>query len=218
LKDSTTRQRLPEKRPFNIIAAGVGGQGILLAARLIAQAAMGEGFSVSVGETFGASRRGGTVLSHIRLGNPRTERVTSEKVTGSLVPHHMVDVMVGLEPLEALRAAPYLNPNSSLILNESLQPPVEVIANKAPAPTFDEIQSRLSKLTSHLWTVDALKLASQAGEIRTINTVMIGALAGLHITPIPPKAFETALKAQFDIKAIRIMNNKAFQLGLATVS
>jgi indolepyruvate ferredoxin oxidoreductase beta subunit len=211
-----SRVKIPTNRPFNLIVAGVGGQGILLAARVIAQAATHDGFTVSVGETFGASRRGGTVLSHIRFTNPNRKRSTSRKSTntGSLVPHYMADVLIGLEPLETLRAAHFLNPDSQVLLNEHLQPPVDVIANKANMPSLEEIKSRLSKLVSKLWIVDALALASKAGEIRTANTVMIGALAGLQITPISQTAFETSLQTQFEHKDIRTMNQKAFQIGL----
>lgn len=210
------RVKIPTNRPFNIIIAGVGGQGILLAARVIAQAATHDGFTVSLGETFGASRRGGTVLSHIRFTNPKRKRSTLRKSTntGSLVPHYMADVLIGLEPLEALRAAHFLNPDSQVLLNEHLQSPVDVIANKAIVPSFKEIQSRLSNLVSKLWIIDALALASKAGEIRIENTVMIGALAGLQITPISQTAFETSLQTQFEHKDIRTMNQKAFQIGL----
>ena len=215
-----TAPKIPPNRPFNLIVAGVGGQGILLAARLIAQAATLDGFNVSVGETFGASRRGGTVLSHIRLSNPKTKGSSSRKITltGSLVPRNMADVVIGLEPLEALRAAPYLNPDSQVLLNENLQPPVEVIANKASIPSFTEIRSRLETLTSKLWMVNALHLAGKAGEVRTANIVMIGVLAGLRITPISQTAFEQTLQSQFKIKEIQSTNNKAFQLGLKAFS
>jgi indolepyruvate ferredoxin oxidoreductase beta subunit len=218
---TTTRTpTIPQNRPFNLIIAGVGGQGILLAARLIAQAATLYGLTVSVGETFGASRRGGTVLSHIRLSKPKTTGSSQRKITltGSLVPHNMADVVIGLEPLEALRAANYLNPKSQVLLNEHLQPPVDVIANKTSTPSFTEIKSRFKKLTAKLWTINAFHLASKAGEVRTANTVMIGTLAGLQITPISKSAFERVLQSQFRIKAIQAMNNKAFQLGLKAFS
>ncbi len=217
---TTRTPNIPQNRPFNLIVAGVGGQGILLAARLIAQAATLDGLTVSVGETFGASRRGGTVLSHIRLSKPKTKGSSLRKIAlaGSLVPLNMADVVIGLEPLEALRAANYLNPKSQVLLNEHLQPPVEVIASKASSPSFSEIKSRLTKLTAKLWTVNAFHLASQAGEVRTANTVMIGALAGLQITPITQNTFETVLQSQFRIKAIQTTNTKAFQLGLKAFS
>ncbi len=212
---SVTKPQIPNNRPFNILVVGVGGQGILLAARLIAQAATSEGFDVSVGETFGASRRGGTVLSHIRLNSLLKNNSTLRKIasTGSIIPHNMADVLIGLEPLETLRAARYLNLNSQVLLNKHIQPPVEVTAHRAAIPSFEEIQSRLSQLASNLWTVNALQLASQAGEIRTTNTVMIGALSGLQITPISDTAFESTLKSLFPIISIQAINNKAYQLG-----
>ena len=217
---SGTMVRIPKHRPFNLIIAGVGGQGILLAARLVAQAAILDGLAVSVGETFGASRRGGTVLSHIRFTTPNPNSSTSRKITlaGSLIPHHMVDVLIGLEPIEALRASYYLNPKSQILLNEHLLPPVDVIAGSSTTPMLTEIKSRLTQLSSNLWTVKALQLATEAGEIRTTNTVMIGALAGLNITPISKTAFESALNTQFDIKAVQAVNTKAFELGFQSVS
>lgn len=206
---------LPINRPFNLIIAGVGGQGILLAARIIAEAAHLDGLIVSVGETFGASRRGGTVLSHLRYIKPDPRNLTSQKrtVMGSLVPHCMVDVLMGLEPLEALRAASFLNPKSSILLNQHLRPPIDVIAGKTRSPSFLEIQTRLSGLSERLWTIDAESFASQAGEIRTINSVMIGALAGLGLTHISNKAFEKALAKQFELTTIRTINTKAYRLG-----
>jgi indolepyruvate ferredoxin oxidoreductase beta subunit len=212
---SATKPQLPDNRPFNILVAGVGGQGILLAARFIAQAATSEGFDVSVGETFGASRRGGTVLSHIRLNTSHENNSTSRKITliGSLIPHHMADVLIGLEPLETLRAAQYLTPNSQVLLNEHLQPPVDVISNRAIIPSFKEMKSRITQLVSNVWTVNALQLARQAGEIRTANTVMVGALAGLNITPISHTTFESTLQSLFPIKSIQVVNNKAYQIG-----
>ncbi len=206
---------LPTIRPFNLIIAGVGGQGILLAARIIAKAAHLDGFIVSVGETFGASRRGGTVLSHLRYTKSDHRDSMSQKKTimGSLVPHFMVDVLIGLEPLEALRAAPFLNPNSSILLNQHQIPPVDVITGKIKSPSFLEIQTRLSGLSEKLWTIDAEYLATQAGEIRTINSVMIGALAGSELTHISNKAFEKALAMQFELATIRAINTKAYKLG-----
>ena len=216
MKPLTSKPQFPPNRPFNLVIAGVGGQGILLTARLVAQAASLEGFAVSVGETFGASRRGGTVLSHIRLTNSTKEGAPSRKFTlsGSLVPQYMADVLIGLEPLEALRSAHYLNPSSYILLNEHLQLPVDVISTKATIPSFKEIKSRLSKLEIKFWTLNALKLAAKAGEIRTANAVMLGALASLQITPISQLAFEKTLQSQFQIKAIQTINAKAFQLGL----
>ncbi|MDO8056737.1 MAG: indolepyruvate oxidoreductase subunit beta [Candidatus Hermodarchaeota archaeon] len=206
---------LPLNRPLNILVAGVGGQGILLTARIIATAAMNHGLRVSVGETFGASRRGGPVLSHIRCSHLETSTVTNQQshLTGSLIPLNQADVLVGLEPLESLRAAPYLNPSSRVLLNEQVQPPVNVLANQNAVPTFSIIHQRFSTLVKQLFTVNVLHLAEQAGEIRTTNTVMLGALARLELTPIPASAFEAAIADYFTNATIRAINLKAYQLG-----
>ncbi|MFX0168485.1 MAG: indolepyruvate oxidoreductase subunit beta [Candidatus Hodarchaeota archaeon] len=204
-----------ENRPLNLIVAGVGGQGILLTARIIATAAMNQGIWVSIGETFGASRRGGTVLSHIRLSSLKARTTVKQHplLMGPLVPHNQVDLLIGLEPLEALRAAPYLNPRSVVLLNEYLQPPVKVLADQTQLPTFSAICQRLTQLVARLHTVDALQLAQQAGEIRTANTVMLGALASLQLTPINPAAFETAIAEQFTNDKVRKLNLNAYRLG-----
>ncbi|MFW9831978.1 MAG: indolepyruvate oxidoreductase subunit beta [Candidatus Thorarchaeota archaeon] len=217
---SIPKIQLPANRPFNLIVAGVGGQGILLAARLIAKAAFLDGLIVSIGETFGASRRGGTVLSHIRFTITHQEKSVSRKIplTGSLVPCSMADVLVGLEPLETLRAAPYLNPQSVVLLNTQFQPPIDVIANKAKTITFSTIQSRLSNLVAKLWSINALQLAKAAGEIRTVNTIMVGALAGLQITPISQSAFKLAISDQFENETVQKMNVKAYHFGLNYVT
>ena len=206
---------LPVNRPFNVMVAGVGGQGILLTARIIAVAAMKQGLRVSVGETFGASRRGGPVLSHIRLSSFETSAAVNQQSLhiGSLIPHHHADVLVGLEPLESLRAAPYLNPTSRVLLNEQVQPPVNTLTSQDAVPTFATIRQRFKSLVEQLHTVNALHLAQQAGEIRTTNTVMLGALARLELTPIPATAFEAAITEHFPTSKIRSINLKSYELG-----
>jgi indolepyruvate ferredoxin oxidoreductase beta subunit len=206
---------LPPNRPLNVLVAGVGGQGILLTARLIAVSAMKNGLRVSVGETFGASRRGGPVLSHIRLSPFETSSAATPHsfLSGSLIPHHQADLLVGLEPMESLRAASYLNPNSVVLLNEHLQPPVNVLANQETVPTFLTIRQRFTSLVGQIHTVNALTLAQRAGEIRTTNTVMLGALARLELTPVPASVFEDAINEQFTNAKVRAINLKAFQFG-----
>ena len=206
---------LPSNRPFNVMVAGVGGQGILLAARIIAVAAMKHGLRVSVGETFGASRRGGPVLSHIRLSSFKTSAAANQQalLNGSLIPLYQTDILVGLEPLESLRAAIYLNPTSRVLLNEQVQPPVNVLASQDGVLTFNTIRQRFSNLVKQLHTVNALHLAQQAGEIRASNIVMLGALAQLGLTPIPASTFKAAITEHFTNDKIRSINLKAYELG-----
>jgi len=213
---STKTPALPDRRPFNIVVAGVGGQGILRAASLIAGAAHQQGFDVSVGETFGASRRGGTVLTHIRLGPTRSEKSAASvgMLAGPLVPRNMADVLLGLEPLELLRAAHYLNPATNVLLNAHAQFPVDVIAGKAEYPALSTIEARIRSVCAKLWTVDAIELAQKVGEVRTANTVMVGVLAGLQLTPIEDTAFEQVITRQFTDRAVCTVNRAAYRLGV----
>jgi indolepyruvate ferredoxin oxidoreductase beta subunit len=213
---STKKTALPDRRPFNVVVAGVGGQGILRTASLIAGAAHQQGFDVSVGETFGAPRRGGTVLTHIRLGPIRSEQSAASVgvLTGPLVPRNMADVLVGLEPLELLRAAPYLNPATNVLLNAHTQLPVDVIAGKTEYPALSTIEARIRIICAKLWTVDAVELAQKTAEVRTVNTVMVGVLAGLQLTPIQDAAFERVITRQFTDRAVSTINRAAYRLGV----
>ncbi|MFX1562404.1 MAG: 2-oxoacid:acceptor oxidoreductase family protein [Promethearchaeota archaeon] len=207
---------MPRNRPFNMIIAGVGGQGILRAARLVSGAAHCQGLSVTIGETFGASRRGGTVLSHIRLASLQSisTNIGNMIPSGALVPLNMADVIIGLEPLETLRAAKYLHQKTRVVLNTHQQLPIDVLADKTTSPQISVIKNRLASLCSYLWSANAVELAQQAGDKRTANTVMIGVLAGLEITPIKHESFLEAIKGQFLEPSIQSTNEKAFRLGI----
>jgi indolepyruvate ferredoxin oxidoreductase beta subunit len=213
---SSSHMDFPRNRPFNIIVAGVGGQGILRAARLVSGAAHSQGLAVTIGETFGASRRGGTVISHIRLSptQPVNTNISTSILHGSLIPRYMADVIIGLEPLETLRAAKYLNPKTRVLFNTHQQLPIDVLAGKVSALPISTIETRLTSVCSHIRKVKAVELAQQAGDTRTANTVMIGVLAGLNITPINQDSFANAINTQFIDSSIRSINEKAYKLGV----
>jgi indolepyruvate ferredoxin oxidoreductase beta subunit len=126
----------------------------------------------------------------------------------------MADVLLGLEPLEALRAAPYLNPATCTLLNTHAQFPVDVIAGKAEYPALSTVEARIRSLCAKLWTVDAIELAHRVGEVRTANTVMVGVLAGLDLTPIEQAAFEEVITTQFSDPAVCKVNRTAYRLGV----
>ena len=181
-----------------------------MAARLIATAAHTQGLTVTVGETFGAPRRGGTVHSHIRL-HPAEE---DPEILSPLIPLHRAHLLLGLEPLEALRAAQYLNPQSILLMNTHPHPTAPILAGISSYPPLSTIEGRLRPLCTSLISLDAHSLAIQAGDPRTSNTVMIGLLAGLNLTPITRRAFQKALTTIFPDPRIRTVNQTAFKLGI----
>jgi indolepyruvate ferredoxin oxidoreductase, beta subunit len=175
------------KEPYNLIISGVGGQGNILASGLAALAATAAGFNVVVGETYGASQRGGSVMSHIRL--------SAEKEYGPLVPYGQADVIVGFEPLEALRvASKYAHAETVVIVNTTPVYPVSVIMKETDYPEVVTILDGLRSLAGRVYTLDATALAREAGDPRAQNIVMINALAACPGLPLARRYFEEALE------------------------
>ncbi|MEM3507015.1 MAG: indolepyruvate oxidoreductase subunit beta [Candidatus Bathyarchaeia archaeon] len=191
-------------KEFNIIIAGVGGQGSVLASRMIADAAIMEGYKVRVGETFGAAQRGGAVASHIRIGT---------KVYGPLVPEDGLNALIGLEPLEALRVSvKYLSPKAVAIVNTRKWFPVDVNVGRAKYPSLEEIEDSLKKLCNKVIMIDATKIAEEAGSARSLNVVMLGNLAAIVELPFSIESLKKAIKERVP-KGTEELNLKAFELG-----
>jgi len=195
---------------YNLIIAGVGGQGSILASRVVADAAIkagvetGESLKVRIGETFGAAMRGGAVASHVRIG---------PDVGGPLVPKRGAQAILALEPLEGLRVGvPYLAPGGVAILNTSEIMPMEVKIGTAKYPTIEEIKEALSRLGGKVYLINATDLAIQAGNAKTVSAVMLGALAKLSKLPFNVEKMKEALKGRVPQTTIEV-NEKAFQLG-----
>lgn len=185
---------------FNLIFAGVGGQGSVLASHIIAQAAIEEGLKARVGETFGAAQRGGKVHSHVRIG---------KDVYSPLCKANSVEVLLGCEPNETLRLAlRFSGPSSIIITNTRPVPSMDVNIGAAKYPDIKALLSGLEKLSGKVIAFDATKLAIEAGSERTMNVVLLGALAATGKLPfksdglrkavwdrVPPSTIETNMKA-----------------------
>jgi len=192
--------------PFNIVIAGVGGQGNVLSSRLVADAAIAKGYFVAIGETYGAAQRGGSVMSHIRI---------SKHDVGPLIPQHSAHLLLGFEPIEALRVgAKFLNPSSTAIVNMHPVYPIEVLTGQLEYPPINEVEKRLRTLCSQLYTLDAVDLAQQAGDPLVMNTVMVGALAGAHITPVEVNVLKQEIAK---IRRLKDVNLTAFNLGVDAI-
>ncbi|MEB3779443.1 MAG: indolepyruvate oxidoreductase subunit beta [Desulfurococcales archaeon] len=153
---------------LNIVIVGVGGQGIITAAKVLSEAAMRAGHRVLVAETHGLSQRGGSVIVHVRLGR---------SVEAPLVPRGRADLMIAMEVIEALRYADYLNQDGYIIVDRQVIPP--------PLPGIgyiglDEMLSGLRSLGSRVYDVDASKTAIEYGEPRAVNMYLLGFTAGLN--------------------------------------
>jgi indolepyruvate ferredoxin oxidoreductase beta subunit len=182
----------------NIIIAGVGGQGILTIASIIDLAAMQQGLYVKQAEVHGMSQRGGAVESHLRISD--------KEIFSDLIPKGEADIILAIEPMEALRYLPFLAPDGIIITA------IEPFVNIPNYPDEAAIKNEIAKTGKHLF-VDAEALARQAGNLKTFNTVMLGAAA--RYTGIEMEALKLAITAYFSAKGEETVkvNLEAFQLG-----
>ncbi len=190
-------------KEFNTIIAGVGGQGTILLAEILGEAATIEGLEVKGSETLGMAIRGGPVFSIIRIGN---------EVHGPLVPEGKGDALVGLEPTEALRNITYLSKNGITIINTRPIVPYTVSLGLAKYPKIKKVLETLKRKSKKVIAFDATKLAKEAGVSVATNMVMLGALAGTGKLPIRNKTLKKVLRAHFS-KEMAQINIKAFLLG-----
>jgi indolepyruvate ferredoxin oxidoreductase, beta subunit len=186
---------------YDIILCGVGGQGVLSVAAAIASAAASQGLKVRQSEVHGMAQRGGAVLSHLRLSDAA--------IPGDLVPKGGADMILSMEPLEALRYTAYLKPDGTCVTAST---PFENIPNY---PDLSEIVAKLESLPSAR-VVDAETAAKDAGNRRAVNMVMVGA-ASTHL-PLSQESLESAIAALFARKGEAVVesNIAAFRAGRAS--
>jgi len=197
------------KDPLNLIIAGVGGQGNILASAVIAQAALSEGLDATIGETYGVSQRGGSVMSHLRL--------TKGASPGPLIPRGEADILVGFEPLETLQVAlEFANKETRILLNTRPVYPIAVLAGERAYPPVDEVVDILNHHAAGLTVIEATEMAKEAGEIRSMNLVMVGAVAATGLLPLKLKSYQAVLKDLFKGRALDT-NRLAFEQGYRAV-
>lgn len=138
----------------NIVLAGVGGQGVLLLAEILGNAAILDNYDVRVSEIHGMAQRGGTVLCDVRMG---------EKVYSPTTPDGSADFLVGLEPVETLRHTKLINSETIIIVNKHIVPPASVLTGQNKYPSFDDITNILQKFTKNTIFIDAYELAKKQG-------------------------------------------------------
>jgi len=183
---------------YDVILSGVGGQGVLSVASIIANAAISEGLQVRQSEVHGMAQRGGAVLSHMRI--------SSGKIAGDLVPKGGADLIISMEPLESLRYVEYLKADGMLVTN------TDPFTNIANYPNIDSIHSIIKKLPN--WRlVQAGALAKEAGLAKAVNTVMVGAAS--CFLPLKAQSLEKTIANNFAKKDAAVIesNAKAFKLG-----
>ncbi len=148
----------------SVLIVGVGGQGTLLASRILGAYAMIKGYDVKLSEVHGMSQRGGSVVTHVRFG---------EKIYSPIIPIGDADYILAFEELEGLRFIDYLNEDGLIFVNTQRIPPMPVITGSAVYP--ENIEEKIGNKRASVF-IDALALAEQAGSQRAVNTVLVGAL------------------------------------------
>jgi len=190
-------------KEMNIIITGVGGQGVVLMSEILGNAAVHDGLKVLGSEVLGMSQRGGSVFSNIRLG---------DEIYAPLTADGKCDVLIALEPSEALRNIQYLNKNSIVIMNTRKIIPAMVSLGKSTYPELEEIWRKIQVVTSKVITLDAVDMAEKAGNRQSSNVVMLGALFGCSKMPINIETIKYLIRERFPAKAADV-NIKAFDLG-----
>ncbi|HHV95496.1 MAG TPA: indolepyruvate oxidoreductase subunit beta [Clostridiaceae bacterium] len=185
---------------LSIMIVGVGGQGSLLASKMIGTVAMKKNFDVKVSEVHGMSQRGGSVVTYVRLG---------EKINSPLIEQNSADIIMAFEKLEALRWIKYLKEDGKLIINDQRIDPMPVITGKEKYPE-GIIEFLKSKYKDNVISIDALKVAKELGNLRVVNMVLIGILASK--TSIEKEVWLEALREVLPAK-LQSVNEKAFEIG-----
>jgi len=197
--------RLDEDRT-NLIITGVGGQGNVLAARLLATVALDEGYSVTVGDVYGLTQRGGSVASHVRW--------TKGETLPPLVPQNSLDVLVAFEPLEALRILTQFGKEDTVaVVNDAPIMPIGVQAGRFAYPNLPDLWDALRSLTKQLRLVGATSIARSLGDIQVLNMVMMGSLIGSGFINLGEDVIERAIRSLVSKKFLDL-DLTAFRKGL----
>jgi indolepyruvate ferredoxin oxidoreductase beta subunit len=197
------------KDPFNVIIGGVGGQGNVLASQILGEMLVSQGYVITIGETYGASQRGGAVMSHLRI--------STKDQFSPLIPEGQCDLLVALEPVEGLRIlAHYGNPRVMTLLNTRPIHPMDVISGNAAYPEVSKVIEKIKELSRRVWTLNATEVALEMGDPIFSNIVMLGAIYAIEVLPIHRKGFELVIT---DLLPSRTLdeNLKAFDQGREVV-
>ena len=189
---------------YRIYLTGVGGQGTLLATTVLAEAAILAGHEAVTSEVHGMAQRGGVVESTVMMGG----------ITSPIISDGEADVLLGFEPVETYRAMRKCSADSVVVSNTVPIVPFSVAIGKGSYPNVEKMFDFIRSQVKALITVDAQALAEQAGSVVGTNIVMLGALGGSHVLPIPKEAFEETIRTKTKKQFVET-NLRAFELGFS---
>ncbi len=190
------------------MTCGVGGQGLMLVSNIIGLACAEYGLNIRTAETHGLAQRSGSIYTHIRIG---------KNIFSPLIPFGEADALLGMEAIETLRYIEFIKPNGVIILNDYIWQPVgstylRVNNDDEKYVEISEIIQKLNKLTDKIFLINALELATKAGNTLTSNVVLLGALSKLEGFPLSKNQLQSVIPQVVPKKAIDV-NLKAFDLG-----
>jgi len=198
-----------KKDPFNVIIAGVGGQGNVMISFLIGSALIHSGYSVTVFDNYGASQRLGAVASHIKISRESANR-------SPLLHEGDADIIVGIEPIELLRnLTRFGNPEVITVVNTRPVYPIGVISGDEEYPNLDKAIQTIRSLSAQSWIVNATEEALKLGNTIYTNVILLGALLGSNAIPLDKETMEVVLKEELP-KAFDT-NMVALQMGFDLV-
>jgi len=155
-------------KKFDLLITGVGGQGVILASDLICEAVLAAGYDVKKTDTLGMAQRGGSVVSHVRIG---------QKIRSPLIKQGEVDILVAFEKLEAARWSHYLRTGAIAIVNNHKLPPLSVNLGNEQYPSDEEINNILRQRSDHIYAINATSRARELGNVRTLNMFILGCVS-----------------------------------------
>jgi len=188
-------------KKFDLLITGVGGQGVILASNIISEVALAAGYDVKKTDTLGMAQRGGSVVSHVRLGH---------RVWSPLIKAGEADILIAFEKLEAARWSHYLRPGATAIVNNHALPPLPVNLGNERYPTDKEITDILKQRTDRIYLINGTSQARELGNIRTLNMFLLGC-ASLFL-PLKVSIWKDSI-SQYLKPSIRQINITAFSQG-----
>lgn len=200
----STNNMKGEDQVTNILVAGIGGQGVMTAAEVLSQTALSQGFDVKKTEVAGMAQRGGVVTSHVRFGR---------RVLSPAIPNGEADILVGFEPAEALRWCGQLRPGGVAMVNRVRQEPPVVTLGLFEYPDDPVAEMRARGIEVHAF--DAGAIARELGNLKLVNTVMLGAIA--DYLPFPAEILKEEIVHRFRTRKPELVavNETAFEAGRA---
>lgn len=188
---------------LDIVFTGVGGQGIVVASDILCEAAMMDGWDVAKAEVHGMAQRGGSIIAHVRVG---------DKIQAPIIEKGKAHVILGFELLETARALPMLGENGKILVNTKYISPSTSFGSSDKITASKNMLNTLKENVKEVFTIDCEKIAVMLGNIRVVNTALLGAFSTLFENQIKPESLKEAIAIRLKDKHVSV-NLKAFQFG-----